>query len=198
MDFLFSHYDLSYVVAFSSACLSAFLFIVIKKFPHTSGFIFSTKYFYFFLFYYGVIGAFLNFLVQIRVLNFQVLSVDNEYLKALLIGLLTFSISQINFERKVQDRKVKLGVNSLTFNLNEWLVEQLELSHYYRMERFIKPTLRNLSDTPFDDVKDKIKNSIPYKKLTLIAEIDDKPTLKSVLIFYLENFGRDAFETTFK
>jgi len=130
----------NYLLVFVVAVVSAVLTLLTKKYRHTFGFLFSIPHFYGYLFYFGIVGCFCLYLIEVKIIDSNLFedAKGGITLKVVTIGLLSYAISQVKLESKIGNQTQKFSISSIFHYFDGWLEQKMNDLHSVRLKAYIQ------------------------------------------------------------
>ena len=192
------------VVAFSVATVVTALELITSKFPQTYKFVLQSRWFYFYVAIYGLLGA-----ATLALLPFLMDQVKNQggvfgdpWVRAVLVGLSIKALMHLRIftVSPGPGQSFPVGLETIVQLFEPWMTRQIENDHYVGVADFIKPRARKLRT--LRKARDLAKSSIPSTfddkvKAALTDDINRATTPAAVVRDYLKYVGVRLTEKTF-
>jgi len=178
--------------------------LITTTYPRTATFILKSFGFYCYVIIYGALAAIAYLLLpwvgdQVTV---QGVGLSDPWVKAAIVG---FSIKAFLHIRVFTvstgpGQSFPVGLETFVQLFEPWMLRNLELDHYYRLQDFVTPRKDRCADVAAAQAK--AKRSIPTTftpadRAALEADIDRQITREGVIICYLTYVGIKITKNTF-
>jgi hypothetical protein len=178
--------------------------LITTEYPRTSTFALRSPWFYGFVVIYSIIAGGAYAILPLVGDQFSVagLGIANPWVQAAIIG---FSIKAVLHIRiftvsRGPGDQLPVGLETLVQLFEPWLLSGLDLDHYFRELKFVRPRAALLPDVP--TAKATAISNIPARfkpavRAALQADINRETTREGVIIVYMGYCGINLTKSTF-
>lgn len=195
------------LLAFFIAYFFTVLELITSKYRRTYSLIFLKPSLHIYGFIYGIFALVIvlvwDSLVKSGSLKIEGLGLSNIWWKSILIGISTKGFLKIRlWNVNVGSNPFPVGIDSLVQLFEPWLLEEIGLSEFYEVRKFLQHKIDQYKNLSLKELKKRMEDNIPktlkeQDKKVFKLDLSEAKNPMDAMEIYLSAFGKNTLELVF-